>query len=64
MPNVRFLMGRTFNRIKHFVLPIRSFPFLRFVPHGSSVFYDVQRIAGTRDVGPLFDVGANEGQTA
>ena len=48
----------------HTVLQSRSFPLIREVPRGLSVWYDVQRLACSRDFGVIFDVGANVGQTA
>lgn len=62
MSNVRHLIGQTINRAMH--LALRNLPMTRVFPQGVSVFYDIQRIAGQREIGPMFDVGANVGQTA
>lgn len=45
------------------VLSWRWAPLSRHFPHGISWPYDVQRFAGTRKLGVIFDVGANVGQT-
>jgi FkbM family methyltransferase len=42
----------------------RTFPLTRYFPHGLISLYDIQRCAGVRDIGVVFDVGANTGQTA
>lgn len=47
----------------HAVLASGHFPLTRYVPRGLFWLYDLQRFMGTRDLGVLFDVGANTGQT-
>lgn len=48
----------------HTALSSRLLPLNRYVPAGLSWMYDVQRMADGRKLGPIFDVGANVGQTA
>jgi FkbM family methyltransferase len=61
---LRHFAGDLFNRGAHAVLSARAFPLTRYVPHGWNSLYDIQRHAGARDIGVVFDVGANTGQTA
>ena len=61
---LRHSIGHWFGRCVHAVLSSRAFPLTRYVPHGWSSLYDMQRCAGARDIGVVFDVGANTGQTA
>lgn len=64
MPNIKYAIGSAASRLMHAALRNRWLPLVREVPRGLSVWYDVQRLAGQRDVGVIFDVGANIGQTA
>jgi FkbM family methyltransferase len=61
---LRRLIGHGLSRRAHAVLSSRAFPLTRYIPHGWSSLYDIQRCAGARDIGVVFDVGANSGQTA
>src|SRR5262249_54544563 len=62
--NWRHYVGSVLYKTKHFFFGSRFFPLTRYVPHGLSWPYDVQRYSGTRDLEVLFDVGANIGETA
>jgi FkbM family methyltransferase len=64
MANLRYIAGALLGRSTHAVLASRLLPTTRYVPLGLSAFYDIQRFNGVRDVGVIFDVGANTGQTA
>ncbi len=64
MPSLKYVFGSAASRLMHAALRNRWLPLAREVPHGLSVWYDIQRLAGQRDVGVIFDVGANVGQTA
>lgn len=61
--NWRYLIGELGARSLDVVLSSKFFPLTRYVPHGLSWLYDVQRYLGTRSLGIAFDVGANRGQT-
>ncbi len=61
---IRHSIGSGTWRLRHAVLSSRLFPLTRYVKAGSYSSYDMQRFAGKRDFGVIFDVGANIGQTA
>ena len=60
----RLAIGRAIDRLEDLILSSSLFPLTRYVPHGHSCWYDIQRFASTRELGVIFDVGANVGQTA
>lgn len=64
MPSLKYAIGRAANRAMHAALRHPWFPLAREVPNGLSTWYDIQRLAGRRDLCVIFDVGANVGQTA
>ncbi len=61
---IRHLVGHLLNIWTHAVLSAPWFPLTRYVRAGRHWMYDIQRFAGARDIGVVFDVGANVGQTA
>src|SRR5216684_1602700 len=60
----RNLVVNAVDRAVQAVLSAPMMPLTRYVPVGHYWLYDVLRFAGTRDLGIVFDVGANIGQTA
>ncbi|HEX8149719.1 MAG TPA: FkbM family methyltransferase [Pyrinomonadaceae bacterium] len=62
--NWKLFLGTTFHRTQHAALSSRLFPLTRYFPRGRSWLYDAQRFAGTKDFRVIFDVGANDGETA
>lgn len=62
--HARYLIGSAASRVERAVLASPAFPLTRLAPRGRHWLYDVQRFIGSRDVGVVFDVGANVGQTA
>ncbi|HET7409055.1 MAG TPA: FkbM family methyltransferase [Paracoccaceae bacterium] len=59
--NWRYIVGAGLARATHAAL--RRAPPVRYVPYGRYWLYDLHRFCG-RSLGPIFDVGANVGQTA
>ena len=62
--SLRLRVGRAWSIASQSVLASPAFPLTRYVPIGGNWMYDVQRFAGTRNLKVIFDIGANEGQTA
>jgi FkbM family methyltransferase len=62
--NLNYRLGSAFNRAIHWVLSASWFPLTHYAPRGRYWMYDIQRYSGRRDLGVIFDVGANVGQTA
>ena len=56
-------LGAALHGAREATLASKYFPLTRYVPYGLSWLYDLQRFRGTRSLGPVFDVGANTGQT-
>lgn len=61
---IRHSIGSGSWRLRHAVLSSPLFPLTRYVKAGVYSNYDMQRFAGKRNFGVIFDVGANIGQTA
>jgi len=62
--NLRYFVGSTFNLAFNNILSNQAFPLTRYIPHGQSVFYDIQRFSKKKKLDTLFNIGANVGQTA
>jgi FkbM family methyltransferase len=60
---LKYRIGAALDGALQATLASRHFPLTRYVPYGVSWLYDLQRFMGSRDLGVLFDVGANTGQT-
>jgi len=60
---LKYRIGAALDAALQTTLASRHFPLTRYVPHGVSWLYDLQRFMGGRSLGVLFDVGANVGQT-
>ena len=60
---LRYRLGAGASRLTHAALSSPHFPLTRYLPRGIFWLYDLQRFLGTRNLGVLFDVGANAGQT-
>lgn len=58
-----YLVGNLLDRMQVGLMASRHFPLFRMFLGHRSWPYDVSRLAGTRDLRVVFDVGANVGQT-
>lgn len=61
---LRYLAGRAAADSQRWLLSRRWFPLFRSYARGRDWLYDFCRQRGSRDVGVIFDVGANIGQTS
>ena len=46
----RLAIGRAIDRLEDLILSSSLFPLTRYVPHGHSCWYDIQRFASTREL--------------
>lgn len=62
--NWKYQLGRMWSAQKQGILRSSWFPLIGAIQWGTVWPYDVMRLAGTRRLGTILDVGANIGQTA
>ncbi len=62
--NYRYFIGKLISNLLHSSLSSPLMPLTRVVPIGKSYPYDIQRMANSKQIKTIFDVGANIGQTS